>query len=188
MVTVLVVAIAGLATATSVGAQTGDTTGVTDKAIKIGYIFSKGGLAGSTFEHAGDGFNARIKAANAAGGINGRKIDPVIVDDSGATSNLQASQGLVQNDKVFAVVNNSSFAFLAYRYLLENGVPMVGGGYDGNEYGTPGNEKLISILGNIAPTYGTQYEPGFVALMKKAGAKKVGVVSYGASRRRRHPR
>jgi branched-chain amino acid transport system substrate-binding protein len=78
-------------------------------------------------------------------------------------------------------VNNSSFAFLSYRYLLENGVPMVGGGYDGNEYGQPGNEKLISILGNIAPVYGAQYEPGFVALMKKAGATKVGTVSYGAS-------
>ena len=40
---------------------------------------------------------------------------------------------------------------------------MVGGGYDGNEYGQPGNEKLISILGNISPVYGAQYTPGFVA-------------------------
>jgi branched-chain amino acid transport system substrate-binding protein len=138
-------------------------------------------VAGSTFAFAGDGFNARIKAENAKGGVNGRKITPVIVDDSGAQNNLQASQSLVQNDEVFAVVNNSSFAFLSYRYLLENGVPMVGGGYDGNEYGQPGNEKLISILGNIAPVYGAQYTPGFVQLMKKAGATKVGTVSYGAS-------
>jgi len=87
----------------------------------------------------------------------------------------------VQNDKVFAVVNNSSFAFLAYRYLLDNGVPMIGGGYDGNEYGKAGDEKLISILGNIAPVYGAQYSPGFAQLMKKAGAKNVGVVAYGAS-------
>jgi len=181
MVMVLAMATAALATASSVGAQTGASPGVTDKAVKVGYIYSKGGLAGSTFEHAADGFNARIKAENAKGGVNGRKIDPVIVDDSGSTNNLQAAQGLVQNDKVFAVVNNSSFAFLAYRYLLDNGVPMVGGGYDGNEYGQPGNEKLISILGNIAPTYGAQYTPGFVQLMKKAGATKVGTVSYGAS-------
>jgi branched-chain amino acid transport system substrate-binding protein len=181
MVVVLAMATAALATAGSVGAQTGASPGVSDKAIKVGYIFSKGGLAGSTFAHAGDGFNARIEAENAKGGVNGRKIDPVVVDDSGATSNLVAAQGLVQNDDVFAVVNNSSFAFLSYRYLLENDVPMVGGGYDGNEYGQPGNEKLISILGNIAPVYGAQYTPGFVQLMKKKGAKKVGVVSYGAS-------
>jgi ABC-type branched-subunit amino acid transport system substrate-binding protein len=167
--------------ATSAGAQTDDTTGVTAKDIKIGYIYSEGGLAGSTFAHADDGFNARIKAENAKGGVNGRKIAPVLVDDSGTVNNLAASKSLVENDKVFAVVNNSSFAFISYRYLLDSGVPMVGGGYDGNEYGQPGNEKLISILGNIAPVYGAQYTPGFVQLMKKAGATKVGTVSYGAS-------
>jgi branched-chain amino acid transport system substrate-binding protein len=181
VLTVLATAAATLATASAVGAQTGDSTGVTGKAIKVGYLYSEGGAAGSTFAHADDGFNARIKAENAKGGINGRKIDPVIVDDSGTQNNLQAAKSLVENDKVFAVVNNSSFAFLSYRYLLENGVPMVGGGYDGNEYGQPGNEKLISILGNIAPVYGAQYTPGFVQLMKKAGATKVGTVSYGAS-------
>jgi branched-chain amino acid transport system substrate-binding protein len=172
---------AGLVTAGAAGAQTGDSTGVSAKDIKVGYIYSKGGVAGSTFEHAGDGFNARIKAENAAGGVNGRKITPVVVDDSGATNNLQAAQSLVQNDKVFAVVNNSSFAFLTYRYLLDNGVPMLGGGFDGNEYGQPGNEKLISILGNISPVYGLQYKPGMVQLMKKKGAKNVGTVSYGVS-------
>lgn len=173
--------VAALATAGFAQTSADQTTGVTPKDIKIGYIFSKGGVAGSTFAHAGEGFDARIKAQNAAGGVNGRKIVTVTEDDSGSLNNLQAAQSLVQNDKVFAVVNNSSFAFLAYRYLLDNGVPMVGGGYDGNEYGKAGNEKLISILGNIAPVYGAQYTPGMVQLMKKAGAKNVGVVSYGAS-------
>ena len=178
---VLATATAALATASSVGAQTGASPGVTDKTVKVGYIFSQSGVAGSTFAHAGDGFNARIKAENAKGGVNGRTITAVTVDDGGTTNNLQASKSLVDNDNVFAVVNNSSFAFLSYRYLLDAGVPMLGGGFDGNEYGQPGNEKLISILGNIAPVYGAQYSPGFVQLMKKAGATKVGVVSYGAS-------
>ena len=172
---------AGLVATSAAGAQTGDSPGVTAKDIKVGYIYSQSGVAGSTFAHAGDGFNARIKAENAKGGVNGRKITAVTVDDGGTTNNLQASKSLVENDNVFAVVNNSSFAFLSYRYLLDAGVPMVGGGYDGNEYGQPGNENLISILGNIAPVYGAEYTPGFVQLMKKAGAKKVGVVSYGAS-------
>jgi branched-chain amino acid transport system substrate-binding protein len=162
-------------------AQTGDSTGVTAKEIKVGYIYSRAGLAGSTFENAADGFNARVKEENAKGGVNGRKIVPVIADDSGSTNNLVAAQNLVQNEKVFLVVNNSPFAFLGYRFLLDNGVPMVGGGYDGNEYGQPGNEKLISILGNNSPVYGAQYKGGFVDLMKKAGAKNVGTVSYGSS-------
>jgi len=43
------------------------------------------------------------------------------------------------------------------------------------------HEKLISILGNNSPVYGAQYKGGFVDLMKKAGAKNVGVVAYGSS-------
>ena len=179
LTTVLLVTVALVTTGS---AQTGgDSTGVTPKDIKVGYIYSKGGVAGSTFLYAADGFNARVDEQNAKGGVNGRKIAPVIVDDSGAQNNLAVSQDLVQNRQVFLVVDNSSFAFLAYRFLLDNGVPMVGGGFDGNEYGQPGNEKLISILGNIAPVYAPQYTGGFIKLMKNAGAKNVGVVAYGVS-------
>ena len=162
-------------------AATSDTPGVTAKEIKVGYIFSKAGLAGSTFAYAADGFNARVKEQNAKGGVNGRKISAEIVDDSGAQNNLVGAQELVQNSKVFLVVNNSPFAFLSYRFLLDNGVPVVGGGYDGNEYGQPGNEKLISILGNVAPVYGASYRGGMLELMKKKGAKNVGTVAYGSS-------
>ncbi len=178
------VAVAAMVTAGLVApgsAATGDAPGVTAKKIKVGYIYAKAGAAGSTFANAADGFNARIDAQNAQGGVNGRKIVPEIVDDSGSENNLVAAQDLVQNRDVFAVVNNSPFAFLSYRFLLDNGVPMVGGGYDGNEYGQPGNEKLISILGNISPVYGAQYKGGMTDLMKKAGVKNVGVVAYGAS-------
>ena len=93
----------------------------------------------------------------------------------------------MQNDKVFAVVNNSPFAFLGYRFLLDNGVPMVGGGYDGNEYGQPGNEKLISILGNISPVYGAQYtrrlrrahEEGGREERRRGVVRRLGVVDRG---------
>ena len=161
-------------------ADAGDTTGVSAKEIKLGYIFSETGIAGSTFKNAGKAFQARINRANAEGGVSGRKIVTEIIDDGGSVNNLQAAQDLVQNREVFAVVNNSSFAFLGYRFLLENGVPMVGGGYDGNEYGQPGNEDLISILGNTAPVYGVQYT-GLPKVMKKLGAEKIAAVAYGIS-------
>ena len=64
---------------------------------------------------------ARVDAQNAKGGVNGRKIDLETVDDKSAGANLTAAQDLVQNRNVFAVVNNSSFAFLAYRYLKDAG-------------------------------------------------------------------
>ena len=36
-------------------------------------------------------------------------------------ANLTAAKDLVENRNVFAVVNNSPFAFLAYRYLKDAG-------------------------------------------------------------------
>jgi branched-chain amino acid transport system substrate-binding protein len=182
----IVVALTVLATATaalaagSVGAQTGDSTGVTDKAIKVGYIYSKGGAAGSTFEHAADGFNARIKAENAKGGVNGRKIDLVAIDDKSGAGNQTAAKDLVENQKVFAVVNDSPFAFLTYRYLRDGKVPMIGGGFDGSYYYEPGSEWLISSLGDGTPIPGITSDTA-VRVMKQLGATKVAAIGYGAS-------
>jgi branched-chain amino acid transport system substrate-binding protein len=177
---VVTTVIATLASAAPLSAATGSAPGVTKNAVKLGYIYSKAGLAGSTFQHAGDACQARVNRENAKGGVNGRKIDLQIVDDSGNVNNLTAAQDLVQNRNVFAVIDNSAFATGAYRFLLDQGVPMIGGGYDGNEYGQPGNENLISATGNQAPTYGLQYTSA-QDVLKKFKAKNVGVVAYGIS-------
>jgi hypothetical protein len=68
--------------------------------------------------------------------------------------NLNAAQDLVQNRKVFAVINKSSFAFLAYRSLLDQGVPMIGGGFDSTYYGQKGNENILSHSAARRPTTG----------------------------------
>ena len=49
---------------------------------------------------------------------------------------------------MFAVVNQSPFAFLTYRYLLDHGVPMIGAGSDGTYYQQKGNENILSSGGN----------------------------------------
>ena len=87
----------------------------------------------------------------------------------------------MQNRDVFAIVNNSSFAFLSYRYLLEQGVPMIGGGFDGTYYTQKGNEDIISALGKWharSPACPTTTTP---KVMKELGAKKVAALAYGAS-------
>jgi branched-chain amino acid transport system substrate-binding protein len=81
---------------------------------------------------------------------------------------------------VFAVVDNSAFAFLTWRYLKDQGVPMIGGGFDGNYYYNEGNENIISSLGNGTPVPGLTYDTA-TQMMKKLGAKKVAAVGYGAS-------
>ena len=52
--------------------------------MKLGFIFSETGAAGSTFKNAGKACQARIDRENAKGGVNGRKIDMEIIDDAGA--------------------------------------------------------------------------------------------------------
>jgi len=172
-------AITGLA-ATGAGAQSSSDPGVSAKEVKMGYIFSETGAAGSTFKNSGKACKARIDAENAKGGVNGRKINMDIIDDASSGANLTATQDLVKNRNVFAVVNNSSFAFLAYRYMLDQGVPMIGGGFDGTYYGVKGNEKILSGLGNAAPFNGLGYD-NTTKVMKQLGASKASAVAYGAS-------
>jgi ABC-type branched-subunit amino acid transport system substrate-binding protein len=178
------VALVGMATvglaATGASAQSSSDPGVTAKSVKLGYIFSETGAAGSTFKNAGKACQARVDRQNASGGVNGRKINLEIIDDTSTAANLTAAQDLVQNRNVFAVVNNSSFAFLSYRYLLGAGVPMVGGGYDGTYYGQKGNEDIISSLGNGAPFSGLTYNTTS-KVMKQLGATKTAALAYGAS-------
>jgi branched-chain amino acid transport system substrate-binding protein len=166
--------------ATTAGAQTESAPGVTKDAVKLGFIFSETGVASSLFSDSGKACQARVDRQNAAGGVNGRKIDLQLVDDASGGGNLTAAQDLVQNRNVFAVVNNSSFAFLTYRFLKGQGVPMIGGGFDGTYYGEKGNENILSGLGNLAPVDGLTYTT-IPIVMKKLGATKTAAATYGAS-------
>ena len=134
----------------------------------------------STHRNAHTACKARIDAENAKGGVNGRKINVEYIDDKSGGGNLTAAQDLVQNRNVFAVVDNSAFAFLTWRYLKDQAVPMIGGGFDGNYYYNEGNENIISSLGNGTPVPGLTYDTA-TRMMKKLGAKKVAAVGYGAS-------
>jgi branched-chain amino acid transport system substrate-binding protein len=163
------------------GAATESDPGVTDKTITLGYIYPGTGVAASISAKGIKGFQARIERQNASGGVNGRKIEYEAVDDQSSGQNLTAAQDLVQNKHVFAVVNQSPFAFLSYRWLLENKVPMIGAGTDGTYYSQKGNEAVLTMNGNSVPwasdvTYDTS-----ARVMKTAGGKKIGALAYGAA-------
>ena len=161
------------------GAQGADAPGVTGNRVKLGFISSQTGIASPTFTDSHEACQARIDAQNAAGGVHGRKIDLEIIDDQ-SSGNLTAAQDLVQSRKVFAVINNSGLAFLAYRFLKDNGVPTIGGGFDGNYYGEKGNEIILSALGNVAPVNGlTPDWPAKIA--KRLGATKMASIAYSVS-------
>ena len=164
----------------SAAATAGPDQGVTDKAIKIGFISSKTGVAASTSGSSDIGCKARVGRENAAGGVNGRKLEVEYVDDASSAANLTQAQSLTQNEHVYLVINDSAFAFLSYRWLLDHDVPLIGGGFDGNYYGAPGNEKAISAFGNSPPISGIQttLTP---KIMKSLGASKIAAIGYGVS-------
>ncbi len=156
-VTVTVVALGGLM-ATGAEGQSGNDPGVTQKTVKLGYIYPGSGFVAPSYQGADKAFQARIDRQNAQGGVNGRKIVTEIVDDKSSTGNLTGAQDLAQNRHVFAVVNASPFAFLSYRFLQDAGVPVIGGLTDGTYYGEKGNENVISSQGNSAPFNGLAYD------------------------------
>jgi ABC-type branched-subunit amino acid transport system substrate-binding protein len=161
-------------------AAAGPGEGVTDDAVKIGFIYSKTGVASATSGKSDLGCKARVGRENANGGVNGREVQVEYFDDQSTPANLTGAQDLVQNQNVFLIVNDSAFGFGTYRWLVENGIPLIGGGYDGTYYGEPGNEGIISGFGNAAPVNGVSNDVG-AKIMKQQGAKKTAALGYGIS-------
>jgi branched-chain amino acid transport system substrate-binding protein len=176
---VAALATVGLASVSGASVPAADP-GVTAKALKVGYIYPATGVAASISKNGIEGFQARIKKQNAAGGCNGRTIDVVTADDASSGANLTSAKDMVENQGVFAVVNQSPFAFGTYRYLLEKGVPMLGAGSDGTYYQEKGNENILSSGGNGLVFGDVTYDTA-ARLMKMAGAKKVAALAYGAA-------
>ncbi len=171
--------VAGLSAAGSATVRAADE-GVTAKAVTLGFIYPATGVAASISQNGLAAFQARIDRENAKGGVHGRKIEVVSRDDASSGQNLTAAQDLVENEHVFAVVNESPFAFLSYRWLLEHGVPMIGNGVDGTYYQQKGNEDILSTTGNGNPFGDLTYDSP-ARIMKMLGVTKVGVLAYGAA-------
>src|SRR4051794_40620863 len=111
VVATLSVASVGVLAAGASAQSSGNAPGVSDKSVKLGFISSETGVAAANFVGAPKGCKARVDAENAKGGVNGRKIDVVSIDDKSSGANLTAAKDLVENQDAFAVVNDSSFAF-----------------------------------------------------------------------------
>ena len=179
LVAVTLLVTTGLATAGGAAVPATDP-GIAAKTITLGFIYPATGVAASISKNGLMAFQARIDRQNAAGGVHGRTIKVIARDDASSAQNLTATQDLVDNQNVFAVVNESPFAFLSYRWLLQHGVPMIGNGADGTYYQQKGNEDILSTAGNSLPFGDLTYDTP-ARVMKMLGAKKVGTIAYGAA-------
>src|SRR5258708_21990297 len=84
------------------------------KTITIGFVTDLTGVASSGFLTSKLGIDAYLNHLNATGGVDGYKIKYILADtNSTPTGALTAVQKLVQQNNVFAIVENSSDFFAA---------------------------------------------------------------------------
>ncbi|MGP0029402.1 MAG: ABC transporter substrate-binding protein [Acidimicrobiales bacterium] len=171
------VLVGGLSMSPAGASSSGNTAsapGITPTTIKIGILSDLTGSSASSFADTPGAMEARFKAINAAGGINGRKITWVVDDTTSTPQGAEtAAMDLVQNKGVFAIAELSSQFFGAAPYLAKEGIPVTGTALDGPEWYEQPNTNLFSTTGNATangPAYG---DGGF---WKAIGATKISYV------------
>ncbi len=104
-----------------------DTPGVTATSIKIGGIFPLSGPA-SSIGQVGHGVRAYVQSINDRGGINGRKIDYVMLDDAYSPPKaFEHARRLVESDEVafiFSQLGTAGNSAVA-KYLAAKRVPTI---------------------------------------------------------------
>jgi len=141
------VAVTAMLTTLACGAQqannstTASDVGITKDTITIGATYPLSGTA-SAYASVAKGMNAYFQYINDKGGINGRKVTYIVVDDVYNAANTPAkARELVEQDKIFAAVGNlGTGPNLAVRqYYNDNSVPdlfvFTGSDHWGNDFG-----------------------------------------------------
>jgi branched-chain amino acid transport system substrate-binding protein len=148
--------------------------------IKIALISSLTGPAASEFSTTAQGFNARIALQNAMGGVNGHKIEGIVIDDqTSPTSDATAVQEAISKH-VAGIVAVSPLFFDGAKYAQQAGIPVTGGYFDGPEWGEkPYTNMFSSDAGSLDPKYPVSGLYG--KLVKEFGGSVVGSYGYGIS-------
>jgi branched-chain amino acid transport system substrate-binding protein len=171
---VIAIVVAGLALSacSDPGSSGSDDAGT----IKIGLVTSLTGDSAADLAPAEAAAQARIDEQNAAGGIDGKKLELVTADDQSTPAGaMTAVRTLVDRDKVFGVISMSSMLVGAASYLQENGVPVTGAGFDGPEWGQEPNTNMFSI-----DAINPEYPPTTIwgEFFKSIGVTKVAGIAY----------
>lgn len=133
--------LAGLALAASLGcaahAQKRYDTGASDTEIKIGNILPYSGPV-SAYSTIGKSAAAYIAKVNAEGGVNGRKIQFISVDDAYTPSKtVEQARKLVEQDEVFAIFLpiGTAHNLAIQKYLAAKKVPQLFVGSGATRFG-----------------------------------------------------
>ncbi len=110
------------------GAASLSSTGAGDAVIKVGHYASMTGKEATFGQSTDNGIRLAVAEINAAGGINGKKIEIITYDTKGESKEAgNAVTRLVTSDKVVAVLGEvaSSLSLAGGAVCQERGVPMV---------------------------------------------------------------
>jgi branched-chain amino acid transport system substrate-binding protein len=121
-----VLAVAGIAVSAAAGAHRADP-GITKTSVKLGGTFPLTGPA-SLYKTIPAATQAYFAYVNAHGGVNGRKIDYTVLDDSYSPAKaVPLVQQLVEQNKVFALLGSLGTAptLATWGYTNEHKVPQI---------------------------------------------------------------
>jgi branched-chain amino acid transport system substrate-binding protein len=109
--------------------------------------------------------------ANHTNEVPGVKLKLVVQDDQSSPAGaLAATQVLVNQDHVFALIDASALFAAAYKYTVQNNVPVLGWA-DSTEFSDPGNRNLFAYFGSPANNYPPIKNIGL--FLQSQGATKV---------------
>ncbi len=121
------------------------------------------------------GMDAYFNWVNANGGVYGRKIDLIVVDDQFTPSRTVVEvRRLVEQDRVFSIVGGlGTPGILAVMdYLNDRGVPFVYQGGGSSLFAIPPKEYVFTVQ----PHYTTEGQIAAKYMMETLGAKRVAIV------------
>jgi ABC-type branched-subunit amino acid transport system substrate-binding protein len=158
--------------------HSGNVAGVTSSKVLLGGVASLTGPIAAAFAPIFDGVNAYLDMVNAAGGVDGRKIDFAQLLDDGSNPSQDTDQvrTLVAQDHVFAVVGVGTPTFAGASYLAANDVPTFG--YTVSTQWTAG-PSLFGSEGSYLAFTRPGPEPAYLA--EQIHAKAVAVLAYNVS-------
>jgi len=160
------------------GAATSSAPGVTSNSITVGTISTQTGTLASNFSSLIYGERAYYDYINAAGGVNGRKIDyQYALDDGGnPTTFNQLANTLINQDHVFAVTGVAT-AFFSPNLFVESGIPTYGYNVTGNWQGP---KNLFAAGGSVQYYPAAAPQVAYVARQTQK-SPSIAFIAYGVA-------
>jgi branched-chain amino acid transport system substrate-binding protein len=144
----------------------------------VGLVTPETGVTSDTYTGVVRAVRARIDQQNASGGVDGHQIKLDVEDDTSTPAgNATATQELLSRN-VLGIIQISPFTFESAQTMQKAGVPVVGSGTDGPEWGEQPNSNMFSLS---APSWDPKDPQYAVPLGIWRGVTSIGSFGYGQS-------